>query len=277
MKKNVVLFGVVLMLGMMTSCGSKKIDMNKDTIVEMKTVAGDIVLKLYKDTPRHRDNFLKLIKDKTLEGTLFHRVIKNFVIQGGDPDSKNAPKGKLLGEGGLNYTVPAEIVFPKYYHKRGALAAAREGDAVNPTKASSSCQFYIVTGKTYPDSALVAFEQQRNENAINIIFNKLADANGTKIAELRKAKDQLGLYKLQQSLFAQARAEVVQKNQYKYTPEQLKMYSSIGGAPHLDSEYTVFGEVVSGMKVVDEIQNLKTDSNDRPLIDVRILKLKVIR
>lgn len=135
---------------------------------------GDIKVKLYNETPKHRDNFIKLAKDGTYNGTLFHRVIKDFMVQAGDPESKNAPKGKMLGSGDVSYTVPAEFVYPKYFHKKGALSAARQGDEVNPKKESSGCQFYIVTGKVFNDSTLLNMEQQKNQNKVTEAFNALA-------------------------------------------------------------------------------------------------------
>ena len=149
MKRNLIVLLTILVCGL-TACkpGQKKEeDMEKETKLKIETSAGDITVKLYNETPKHRDNFIKLVEDGTYEGTLFHRVIKDFMIQAGDPESKKAPKGKMLGAGDVGYTVPAEFVYPKYFHKKGALSAARQGDEVNPDKASSGCQFYIVTGK----------------------------------------------------------------------------------------------------------------------------------
>jgi peptidylprolyl isomerase len=277
MKKYFFILFIILISGMVVSCKlKKKIDMNKDTIVRMETSVGNIVFKLYKDTPKHRANFLKLIEDGTYEGTLFHRTIKDFMIQGGDPDSKDAPRGKVLGMGGLNYTIPAEILYPKFFHKRGALAAARQSDDVNPTKASSSCQFYIVTGKVVPEPSLLDFEKKRNQNMVNIAFNSLAQKHMKEITLMQKANDQQGLYELQEKLFSEAQGMADKEGEFRFTPEQIKAYSTIGGAPHLDGDYTVFGEVISGMDVVDKIQKLKTDRNDRPLEDVKILKVEVV-
>lgn len=160
--------------------------MDKETLVKIETTLGDIEVKLYNETPKHRDNFIKLVKDGVYEGTLFHRVIKDFMIQAGDPDSKNAPKGKMLGTGDVGYTVPAEFVYPKYFHKKGALSAARQGDNVNPKKESSGCQFYIVTGKVFNDSTLLGMESQMNENKINVIFNTLAQKHMKEIYKMRK-------------------------------------------------------------------------------------------
>jgi len=175
------------------------------------------VVELYNETPLHRDNFIKLVNEKYYEGVLFHRVIKNFMIQGGDPDSKNAKPNQQLGNGGPNYTIPAEFN-PTLFHKKGALAAARTGDNINPQKASSGSQFYIVHGKTFTAQDLMAFSQRTG---------------------------------------------------HYWTPEQTSTYETIGGAPHLDGNYTVFGEVIKGMEVVDEISKVQTDLNDRPLKDVK--------
>ena len=153
---------------------------------------------------------LSLAEDGVYEGTLFHRVIKDFMIQAGDPDSKNAPKGKMLGAGDVGYTLPAEFVYPKYFSQKGALSAARQGDNVNPKKESSGCQFYIVTGKVYNDSTLLGMESQMNENKINVIFNTLAQKHMKEIYKMRKENDENGLYELQEKFFAEAEAEACQ-------------------------------------------------------------------
>ncbi len=186
------------------------------TKVIIHTGYGDIILKLYNETPLHRDNFIKLIKEKQLDSTLFHRVIKAFMIQGGDPSSKQATKGSLLGNGGPGYTIPAE--FKKtLYHKKGALAAARESDLVNPVKASSGSQFYIVQGKIWTVQELDLFAKRLSKT---------------------------------------------------FSPEQVKTYTTIGGTPHLDDNYTVFGEIISGFDVLDKIAAVPCDNNNRPLIDI---------
>lgn len=250
--------------------------MDKETLVKIETTAGDIKVKLYNETPKHRDNFIKLVKEGMYEGTLFHRVIKDFMIQAGDPESKNAPKGKMLGAGDVGYTVPAEFVYPKYFHKKGSLSAARQGDNVNPEKESSGCQFYIVTGKVYNDSTLLGMESQMNENKINVIFNKLAQKHMKEIYKMRKANDEDGLYQLQEKLFAEAQQEAEKQPEFRFTPQQIEAYTTVGGTPHLDGEYTVFGEVVEGMDIVDKIQQVKTDRNDRPEEDVKILKTTIL-
>lgn len=251
-------------------------NMDKETLVKIETTLGDIEVKLYNETPKHRDNFIKLVKEGTYEGVLFHRVIKGFMIQAGDPESKNAPKGKALGSGDVGYTVPAEFVYPKYFHKKGALAAARQGDNVNPEKESSGCQFYIVTGKVYNDSTLLEMENQIRENKVATIFNTLARKQMKEIYKLRQANDEDGLYSLQEKLFEQAQEMAAKEPEFHFTPEQVQAYSTIGGAPHLDGDYTVFGEVVKGMDVVDKIQQVKTGRSDRPEEDIKITKVTIL-
>lgn len=278
MKKIVLILLTISFCGLIAcKTGTKKgEDMDKETLVKIETTAGDIKVKLYNETPKHRDNFIKLVKDGMYEGTLFHRVIKDFMIQAGDPDSKNAPKGKMLGAGDVGYTIPAEFVYPKFFHKKGALSAARQGDNVNPKKESSGCQFYIVTGKVYNDSTLLSMESQMNENKINVIFNTLAQKHMKEIYKMRKANDEDGLYDLQEKLFAEAQEIAAKQPEFHFTPEQIEAYTTVGGTPHLDGEYTVFGEVVEGMDVVDKIQQVKTDRSDRPEEDVKIIKATIL-
>lgn len=275
MKRNLIVLLTILLCSL-TACksGQKKDgNMEKETKLKIETSAGDIIVKLYNETPQHRDNFIKLAENGTYEGTLFHRVIKEFMIQAGDPDSKNAPKGKMLGSGDVGYTIPAEFVYPKLFHKKGALSAARQGDNVNPKKESSGCQFYIVTGKVYSDSTLLGMEQQMNQMRLNNAFNALANKYTKEIYKMRKAGDQDGLMNLQDTLIAQAEAQVAKEPEFHFTPEQVKAYTTVGGTPHLDGEYTVFGEVVEGMDIVDKIQKVKTDRSDRPEEDVVIKKV----
>ena len=278
MKKIVLIILTISFCGLIAcKTGTKKgEDMDKETLVKIETTAGDIKVKLYNETPKHRDNFIKLVKDGMYEGTLFHRVIKDFMIQAGDPDSKNAPKGKMLGAGDVGYTIPAEFVYPKFFHKKGALSAARQGDNVNPKKESSGCQFYIVTGKVYNDSTLLSMESQMNENKINVIFNTLAQKHMKEIYKMRKANDEDGLYDLQEKLFAEAQEMAAKQPEFHFTPEQIEAYTTVGGTPHLDGEYTVFGEIVEGMDVVDKIQQVKTDRSDRPEEDVKIIKATIL-
>ena len=195
---------------------------------------GEITVKLSNETPIHRDNFVKLVKQKYFDGILFHRVIDNFMIQSGDPDSKAKEPQKLYGDGGPGYDLPAEIV-PELFHKKGVLAAAREGDDVNPKRKSSASQFFIVKGRIFDDEGLNAQEERVNKRnkALNI--------------------------------------EVP----YKMSKERREVYKTIGGTPHLDTQYTVFGEVVKGIEIVDKISSVKTDKNDRPLEDVCIISTKL--
>ena len=278
MKRNLIVL-LTILIGGLTSCQSgqkKEGNMEKETKLKIETSAGDIIVKLYNETPKHRDNFIKLAEEGTYEGTLFHRVIKDFMIQAGDPESKNAPKGKMLGSGDVGYTLPAEFVFPKYFHKKGALSAARQGDNVNPTKESSGCQFYVVTGKVYSDSTLLGMEQQMSQMRLNTAFQALAQKHTKDIYKMRKAGDQEGLMNLQDSLIAQAEAQIAGEPEFHFTPEQVKAYTTVGGTPHLDGEYTVFGEVMEGMEIVDQIQKVKTDRSDRPEEDVMIKKITIL-
>lgn len=197
-----------------------------ETLVLIDTDMGKIKVKLYDDTPLHRDNFIKNVENHLYDGLLFHRVIKQFMIQAGDINSKDAPIDMHLGDGDLDYTIPGEFVYPKYFHKRGALCAARTGDEENPEKASSATQFYIVTGKFYTEM------------------------------ELDKMTKEKGM---------------------KFTPEQKQAYMLEGGTPQLDGKYTVFGEVVSGMKTVDKIQFVETNSEDRPTKNIKIKLMKIVK
>ena len=278
MKQNFWILLIILACSAVACKSGQKKDgnMEKETVLKIETSMGDIKVKLYNETPKHRDNFIKLAKDGTYNGTLSHRVIKDFMVQAGDPESKNAPKGKMLGSGDVGYTVPAEFVYPKYFHKKGALSAARQGDEVNPKKESSGCQFYIVTGKVFNDSTLLNMEQQKNQNKVTEAFNALAQKHMKEIYKMRKANDQDGLYALQDTLFIQAEAEAAKQPDFHFTPEQIKAYTTVGGTPHLDGEYTVFGEVVEGMDIVDKIQQVKTDRSDRPEEDVKIINVSVI-
>lgn len=254
---------------------TKKVDLKDCTKVEIQTTMGNIEIALYNETPQHRDNFIKLVKEGTYDGVLFHRVIKDFMIQGGDVKSKTAKPGEMLGDGDLNYTVPAEFVFPKYFHKKGALAAARTGDQVNPERASSACQFYIVTGKVYTPSTLATLESRNREKQKMEIFQRLATPHRKDIMKMRMAGDTAGMKTLQDELIKQTEAEVAKTGKFTFTPEQIEAYTTVGGAPHLDGSYTVYGEVTKGLDVVDKIQNVDTDGNDRPKSDVKVIKMTI--
>ena len=231
MKKMLLLFtcllGITVSFAQKDSTVKKK-DRKKD--VQLQTSMGDIVIRLSDSTPLHRDNFLKLVKVKYYDGILFHRVIKDFMIQGGDPNSRNAQPGQPLGNGGPGYTVPAEIK-PTLFHKKGVIAAARMGDNMNPQKASSGSQFYLAQGKVYTEEELNSMEAGR--------------LGGRKI-----------------------------------TNAQREAYKTVGGIPHLDGGYTVYGEVVKGLDVVDKIAAVPTSKGsdrDRPLEDVKIISAKLVK
>jgi len=234
--------------------------------VKIQTTLGDIVVRLYDETPIHRDNFIKLAKEGYYDGTLFHRVIKDFMIQGGDPDSKGAPVGKMLGVGGPDYTLEAEIK-DGLFHKRGALAAARQGDEVNPQRRSSGSQFYIVWGQVYNEGQLRQYSKQLRMQKVQAVFNDLAASHRDEILQMRRDRNRDGLQALQDKLVAEAESKVGKNG---LTEEQLKVYSTIGGTPHLDGQYTVFGEVEEGLDVVEMIQNSATGRADRPVDDIEM-------
>ena len=277
MKTNqLIIIAVITVMFAACGAGSKKSnDMEKRTQVKIETTMGDIVVELYNETPKHRDTFIKLAKEGMYDSTLFHRVIRQFMIQAGDPDSKTANDTAMLGGGDVGYTIPAEFV-PKYFHKKGALAAARMGDDVNPNRESSGCQFYIVTGRKFREAQLLDMAGQKNNARVDEIFNELARKHMKEIYKLRKAGDNEALLELQDSLEAQAYAQYKEEEPFMFTPEQLAAYSTIGGAPHLDGAYTVFGQVVSGIETVEKIEGTKTGKADRPVENVRILKMSVV-
>jgi len=224
MKRLEKLFFILLTLLFIFNHTKLDAQMKNKSVVLLETSYGNINIQLYDETPLHKENFLKLVSENFYDGLIFHRIIKDFMIQSGDPDSKNAAPGQALGIGDLGYTIPAEFN-KELYHKKGALAAARQGDNINPRKESSASQFYIVQGRPYTHTELDLMEQRN----IHI----------------------------------------------KFTDEQRKVYTSSGGTPHLDYSYTVFGEVVEGIDVIDKIANAETDNRDRPLKDIKI-KIKLI-
>ena len=246
------------------------------TRLSIKTTEGDIIIRLYDETPGHRDNFLRLAKEGYFNGTLFHRVIEDFMIQGGDPDSKNAPKGKMLGTGGPDYTLPAEFVYPRYFHKRGALSAARTGDDVNPDRESSGSQFYIVWGKTYKPAELKQMERQMELQQEQEIFNQLAKQHHEQIMDLRRNRNRAGLQELQDNLIEETKKLCSQNGKPAFTSEQTEAYTTLGGTPFLDNQYTVFGEVEEGLDVVERIQHCPTDRNDRPREDIKIENITLL-
>ena len=246
-----------------------------DVKVCLTTSLGDIVFLLYGDTPRHRDNFLERVKAGDYDGVLFHRVIDNFMIQTGDPSSKNAPKGRMLGDGDSAPEIDAEILFPTHYHHRGAIAAARTGDNVNPKRRSSGSQFYIVTGKKYSPAQLDQMEHRALMARRQETFDRLCAQNRDTIMTLRRNRDQAGLQALQDSLNQETRRLTAADTTY-FTPEIREDYTINGGTPHLDGAYTVYGRVLQGMDIVEKIEKAETDANDRPIDDIKIISAKVV-
>lgn len=246
---------------------------SKETIL-ISTTFGNMKLKLFNETPQHRDNFLKLVREHFYDSLLFHRVIQEFMIQGGDPDSKYAEPAKLLGDGDLKYTVPAEFV-PTLCHKKGMLCAARNGDDVNPEKASSAAQFYIVQGKVRTEEDLISYEKRINKPIITKIKEEILikPENITlkeKIAAFKAAQnnDSLMVYfKLVDKMVNEVYAKTPH---YTFPPEHKTIYKTIGGTPHLDSQYTIFGEVIEGLDVIDKIAAVGKNKDDRPLIEIRM-------
>ena len=234
--------------------------------VKIQTMLGDIIVRLYDETPLHRDNFVKLAKEGYYDGTLFHRVIKDFMVQGGDPDSKGAPAGKMLGMGGPGYTIDAEIK-DNLFHRRGALAAARLGDQVNPERKSSGSQFYIAWGQVYNEAQLRQFSKQLRMQRVQDAFNALAAEHRSEILQMRKERNRAGLQELQDRLASEAEKRVGHAG---LSDEQIRVYSTIGGVPHLDGQYTVCGEVEEGLDVVEMIQGPATGRGDRPVDDIEM-------
>ena len=238
---------------------------------------GTIKLKLYNETPVHRDNFVKLIKAHYFDSLMFHRVIQNFMIQGGDPDSKNAPPLIELGNGGPGYNLPAEFN-SKLFHKKGVLAAARDGDLENPSQASSASQFYIVQGKIYNDSMLnIQAKRITKLKLFNIFVNRAENkVLLKKYQAFVKTQQEDSMKVLNDIITKQVEAELPGAKLYAFTDEQIKIYTTIGGTPHLDQSYTIFGEVYEGIEVIDSIAKQKVDKNARPFTDIR-MKISIIQ
>lgn len=245
---------------------------DRDTLVDINTTAGTVTVRLFADTPLHRENFLRLAASHYYDGLLFHRVIKDFMVQAGDPDSRDAAPGKLLGAGSPPYKIDAEILYPTHYHRRGALAAARQDDSTNPLRQSSGSQFYIVTGHTYTPAQLDQLEMNLIRSQKQAITNTLLAQNRDTIMALRRARDQAALQQLQDSLQTQAR-RIAAETTLGFTQDQIHTYSTIGGAPHLDAAYTVFGQVEKGMDIIDAIQQVPVDANHRPTNDIKIISI----
>lgn len=255
-------------------CKNKSKNMEKETIVRMETSMGTIRVKLYNETPKHRDNFLRLVQSGVYDDIIFHRVIREFMIQTGDPGLKAQGKPLTVDTNDYKYTIPAEIVYPRYFHKRGALAAARMGDDVNPRKESSGTQFYIVTGKTFTAGQLMELHSAIYQNKVDNLYDELSHKHMKEIFLMRKKGESAQLQALQDSLQRQAEETVAKNPPAYFTETQKQVYSSIGGAPHLDGEYTVFGEVIEGIEVAEAIERVKT-RKDRPVEEVYIKTMSI--
>ena len=245
-------------------------------IIVMETNLGTMKIKLYKETPLHAENFLKLVNEGYYNGQLFHRVIQNFMIQAGDPNSINAKPGVRLGTGGPSYTIPAEFV-PKYYHKKGALAAARQGDQINPKKESSGSQFYIVQGIKYTEDQLTTDAKKLQQNFTKFIDepeNAAIKENVIKLQRERKYDEMQKLIMLYKPTIESYYNISLTKD---IPQDRLESYTTVGGTPHLDDSYTVFGEVIEGLDIIDTIAAQPVDQNSRPLTDVKIIKMYTLK
>jgi len=272
--KNLVLVSIFSLLFSCTSPQKNGAEEPAQNI-EIVTNMGTIIIALYNETPQHRDNFIKLVKEQYYDSILFHRVIENFMIQSGDPDSKVAEPEDALGSTDLPYTIPAEFA-PNLFHKRGALGAARNG---NPARASSSTQFYIVQGRAYSDSLLAVQEGRINSwlsmnRVVNDPTNKALVDRRNLLREENPESDSIQLISDQLSELAEV--DLVDSQKYVYPAAHREVYKTQGGAAHLDQNYTVFGEVISGMDVVDKIAVTATNDSDRPVDDIKIIKARMI-
>ncbi len=244
---------------------------NENYIVHIKTTFGDIKIKLYDETPLHRNNFINLVKNGYYDGVSFHRVIKDFMIQTGDINTKTADTN-TLPDSLKTYTIPAEIR-KEYFHKKGAVAAAREGNEVNPNMRSSGMQFYIVQGVKYSKEELIIAEQRVNSNIKQAIFNlylkETADSINSASSETNEAM-------IQEIASIKMFKYLTNNPEFKFSEEQLNTYMNLGGTPRLDGTYTVFGEVIEGLDVVDRIASAATDPGDKPLTDIKVIKIKLV-
>ncbi|MGB0403819.1 MAG: peptidylprolyl isomerase [Salibacteraceae bacterium] len=275
-------FIILVSVSFLFSCG-KGLERRKSKkeIVEVTTNKGVIKIKLYDDTPLHKANFLALVDSGFYDSLLFHRVIKDFMIQVGDPDSKNAPKGKALGNGGPGYTIESEIL-PIHNHKKGVIAAARQGDDVNPEKRSSGSQFYIVTGRAFSKSNLAqmskSIDQRKKHKHLKYILNQKGNEASFNYLKLCQQQGENQKYdSLIQTFDPILNAYLDSIGMHSFNKQQIEDYSTIGGAPHLDGGYTVFGEIIEGLAVIDNISFVVCDPRDRPIENVLILGMKRVK
>ena len=269
-----LLFFLLLAVG---SCNTKatKLDTTEDkrATIEMVTEMGTMTIELYNETPKHRDNFMKLANEGAYDSVLFHRVINQFMIQAGDPDSKNAKTDDALGNGDKPYKVAAEF-HPDFFHKKGALGAARDG---NPERASSAMQFYIAQGKVKNDS-LIDKDQKRINKWLASHYSNLRPENKTLLDSLQKtnAEDNYEQYSKIEDKLDELAENFTDFDKYTIPESHREVYRTLGGTPHLDQNYTVFGEVIKGLEVLDSIAVVETGFQDRPKQDVRILSVRII-
>jgi cyclophilin family peptidyl-prolyl cis-trans isomerase len=266
---------IVSLIFLVTSFDSKE----KEQLVLLETNFGKLTFKLYNETPQHRDNMIKLVENKYYDSLIFHRVIKDFMIQCGDPNSKGAARNQMLGTGGPGYTIPAEF-YPGLIHKKGAISAARLDDSQNPTKASSGSQFFIVEGRICTDEELNKIEEERiskkTYDAIRTFLQKKENEGlRNEIIGLQKQAKVLEYDKKIEEIKLMIPNEIAAIEKLRYTKEQREIYKTIGGSPHLDYDFTVFGEVVDGMETVSKIAALQT-KDGRPRIDV-VMKMSLIK
>jgi cyclophilin family peptidyl-prolyl cis-trans isomerase len=263
---QLLILSIFILSGTQCSSGTEKPRELSTSELILQTDYGVMRFRLYDETPEHRDNFLKLVEEGFYEDLLFHRVIQNFMIQGGDPESRNAGSGARLGNGGPGYTLPAEIV-PGLIHKKGAIASARMGDNVNPEQRSSGSQFYIVHGSVFTDDQLDETEKRINNMRLQNLFFRIFEEEKAAAFEKDDPVDMDAIGKMSQE---KAMEQFQGMKAFVFTPEQREIYKTIGGAPHLDGSYTVFGEVVEGIDVIDKIASQPVDGNNRPLKDVKM-------
>ncbi len=268
--KKYIIFALTALL--FTACGEKK---NDETLVLIETSAGNITVKLFNDTPHHRDNFVKLARQGVFDSIMWHRIVPNLMIQTGDPTLRPHNRPCSADTAALHYTVPQEIIFPKYYHKRGMLAAARQPDSLNAAKSSSATQWYIVTGEKYTAASLADFYQAIYLDAVTANQKQLEKKHEARLTELRKQSEE-AYELLKDSILNAAETYIANHPPRRFNDAQKKAYTTEGGCPHLDGEYTIFGEVIEGMAVVDKIASTPTDARERPLREVFIRKVTVL-
>ncbi len=272
--KKIAFFIVVALFTLGISCGGS-IKKSDETIVSIKTDFGEIKVKLYDDTPKHKANFVKLVNEGFYNDLLFHRVMNKFMIQGGDPKSKNADPSAQLGAGGPGYTIPAEIN-PKYFHKKGALAAARIGGPRNPEKNSSGSQFYIVQGDVYRPGQLDTMVMMINKQKKEVMFREHLGTENSKLEALKAKNDRAGYDVLLAEIREKVDSIYNAGQPFSMSEEQRRTYTTVGGYPSLDGEYTIFGEVIEGVEVIDKIATVKTNRANRPLEDIK-MKVELVK